>query len=101
MARWRVYAERVEQVDTSGLLRSLARDVARDAAIEVAKRTGRASQNIDVTSVSDRRAIVTASPENPRSSPGHREYGAWLERGTSRSEAKPYLRPATYRYRAP
>src|SRR3954452_10336886 len=100
--RWVIHDDDLSDgVDASGLLRQLAGDGARDASVGVVKRTGRTSQNIEVTEVTDTRAVVTASPKNPNSNPGHQEYAAHLERGTSDTDAQPFMRPALYRYRSP
>lgn len=98
--RWVLHPENAEDVNPAPLLAELAGDVARDAKRLVAKRTGRTAASIEVTSVSRRRATVHSKPKNPESNPGHQEYGFWLERGTSDTDAQPHLRPATYRYRS-
>jgi hypothetical protein len=103
--RWVLYPEKIEtDVHPAELLGDLAREVARDAQEIVAAnshQSGRLEIAVHVDEVDDDRAIVAADPRNPRSSPEEAGYAFWVERGTSDTNAEPYLRPALYRHRSP
>lgn len=99
MAKVVLHLENVERIDTEGLLRRLAGEVAADAKRLAPRRTGRLANSIHVAEVTDRHAIVQADPRNPEASAGNEPYAGFVERGTSDTPAQPFLRPATYRYR--
>jgi hypothetical protein len=103
--RWVLYPEKIEtDVHPAQLLDRLARDVVDDARAIVAGQShesGRLEEAIHVDEVTDEHAIVVADPRNPRSSPEESGYAYWVERGTSDTNAEPFLRPALYRYRSP
>jgi hypothetical protein len=103
--RWVIYEERIDtDVDAAPLLRQLAGDVVDDAQAIVAAQShesGRLEEALHVEEVTGEHAIVVADPRNPRSSPEESGYAYWVERGTSDTDAEPFMRPALYRYRSP
>lgn len=100
MARVVIHEEVFDGIDTEQALSDLADDIAADARRLAPKgRTGRLAAGIRVASVTRDRAVIESRAENPRSSAGHKEYPYWVEKGTKRSKAKPYLRPAANKYR--
>lgn len=101
MARVVVYDDVVDDIDGKQVMRDLADAIAADARGLAAKgKTGGLAGGIRVAEVSSDRAIIESTAKNPRSSPGHQEYPFWVEKGTKRSKARPYMRPAAYRYRS-
>lgn len=101
MARVVLHLENLDDLDTEDVMRDIAEDVAEDARRLAPKgKTLRLSEGISVTEVSKDRAVIESHAENPRSSPEHAEYPYWVEKGTKRSSAHPYLKPAAYRYRS-
>lgn len=102
MARWEIHEDAVEDIDTEPIMRRIAEAVAADARVEAAKgKTLGLSTGISVTDVTDRRAVIQSVARNPRSSPEEQDYPYFVEKGTGRSRARPYMRPAAYRYRTP
>lgn len=105
MTRWVIYASRLDEVDPDPLLDHLAEDVAKVMREIVPVDTGATKEQIYVVPayngkvriVSPRVAetvlksgrVVKDDPKVP----------IYLERGTSRMRAQPYMRPALYRYR--
>jgi HK97 gp10 family phage protein len=100
MAKIVLHLENLNEVDTEGLLRRLAGEVAEDAKRLAPRRTGNLARSIHVSEVDDRHAIVEADPRNHDASAGNEPYAGYVERGTSDTPAQPFLRPATYRYRS-
>jgi hypothetical protein len=101
MARVVVHEEVVDEIDTEPVMRKVAEAIAEDARIGAEKgRTLGLSSGISVTEVTDTHAVIESHAENPRSSPEHAEYPYFVEKGTGRSRARPYMRPAAYRYRS-
>ncbi|TFV90391.1 hypothetical protein [Blastococcus sp. CT_GayMR16] len=101
MARVVVHEDALDQVDTEPTMRRIAEAIASDARTLAEKgRTLGLSSGISVTEVSDSHAIIESTAANPRSSPEHAAYPYWVEKGTRRSKAKPYMRPAAYKYRS-
>lgn len=101
MARVVVYVERLDEIDTEPVMRDIAEAIATDARMGAEKgKTLGLSSGISVTEVSRRRAIIQSVARNPRSSPEHADYPYWVEKGTRRSRAKPFIRPAAYKYRS-
>lgn len=102
MARVVLHLENLDEIDTEGAMRDLAEGIAADARRLAPKgKTLRLSEGISVTEVTKDHAIIESVAENPRSSPEHAAYPYWVEKGTKRSKAHPYMRPAAYRYRTP
>lgn len=102
MSRWVIHEENVDQIDTTPVMRDLAGSIATDARMLAEKgKTLGLSGGISVTEVSRTRAVVQSVARNPRSSPEHADYPYFVEKGTSRSRARPFMRPAAYRYRTP
>lgn len=100
MARVVVNKEAVDGIDTEQAARDILDAIVVDARARAPKgRTGRLAAGIRVASVSRDGGIVESRAENPRSSEGHEEYPVWVEKGTKRSKAQPYLRPAATKYR--
>lgn len=100
MARVVLYPEVLDEIDTKPAMQDLADAVAADARENAAKgKTLGLSEGIEVTGVTDSQAIIESHATNPRSSPENAEYPLWVEKGTGRSRARPYLRPAAYKYR--
>lgn len=99
MARVVVYYERLDEIDTSDAMRKIADAVARDARVLVPKETGRLASGISVTEVRNGHAVIQVSARNPRSNDPHKPYPFWVEKGTHKNRAHPFLRPAAYRYR--
>lgn len=101
MARVVWHLEVLEEIDTEPAMRELADAVASDAR-ELAPKgeTGGLAAGISVEDVTRDHAIIHSTAENPRSSPEHAEYPLWVETGTHRSKAHPYLRPAAWKYRS-
>lgn len=101
MARWVVDEGALDDVDTEQVMRDVAEMIATDARALAAKgRTLGLSTGISVPEVSDTHAVIQSEARNPRSSPEHAAYPYWVEKGTGRSKARPYMRPAAYRYRS-
>lgn len=101
MARVEVHQDALNDIDTEPVMREIAEAVAADARANAAKgKTLGLSTGIKVTAVSDTHAVIESHAENPRSSEGHKEYPYWVEKGTRRSKARPFLRPAAYKYRS-
>lgn len=101
MARVVLHLEALDEIDTEPAMRKIADDVADDARRLAAKgKTLGLSEGISVTEVTHSGAIIESKAENPRSSPENATYPYWVEKGTNRSKAQPYLRPAAYRYRS-
>lgn len=105
MARWVLHPEALGEVPTEPLLRHLAEDVARDAEARAPERTGRLKLETDVADVHPDAAYVVAKPRNPSDErhghAGEAPYAYFVEKGTSRAKAQPFLRPALFQYRAP
>lgn len=103
--RWVLYPEKIEtDVHPAELLDKLGRDVASDAQAIVdvqSRRTGRLELAIHVDEADDFHVTVAANPRNPRSSPEDAGYAFWVERGTSDTDAEPFLRPSLYKHRSP
>lgn len=101
MARVVIYEGALDDLDGEQVMRDLADAIAGDAR-DLAERgkTGGLAGGIRVAEVSGDRAIIESTAKNLRSSPGHQEYPFWVEKGTKRSKAKPYMRPAAYKYRS-
>lgn len=100
MARVVLHPEVLEEIDTEPAMRDLAEGIAADARVLAAKgRTLGLSSGITVAEVDGEHAIIHSTAENPRSSPDNAEYPEWVELGTHRSKARPYLRPAALKYR--
>jgi hypothetical protein len=101
VARVVLYLEVLDEIDTEPAMRKIADEVADDARRLAGRgQTGGLAGGISVTEVNRDGAIIESKAENPRSSPEHATYPYWVEKGTGRSKAKPYLRPAAYRYRS-
>lgn len=100
MAKIVVHLENLDGIDTEGLLRRLANDIAADAKRLAPRRTGRLAESIHVAEVTDSHAIVQADPRNPDASAGNEPYAGFVEYGTSDTPRQPFLAPATYRYRS-
>lgn len=99
-SRIRTYPEALDGVTAEPVLRRVAEATAADARRLAPIRTGRLKASIKVTEVGKWHAIVTADPHNPRAKRDwNKHYAYWVETGTSRMTAQPYLRPATYKYR--
>jgi NH3-dependent NAD+ synthetase len=102
VARWVIHEDALDELDTEPVMRKVAEDIAADARRFAAKgKTLGLSGGISVTEVSDSHAIIESTAVNPRSSPEHADYPYFVEKGTHRSKARPYMRPAAYRYRTP
>lgn len=100
MARVVLYEENLDLIDTEPAVRDIADAVAADARRFARKgKTLGLSEGIRVAEVSKDHAIIESTASNPRSSAGHAAYPRWVEKGTSRSRAFPYLRLAALRYR--
>lgn len=101
MARFVIHEEALDDIDTEPVMRDVAEAIATDARMLAEKgKTLGLSSGISVTEVSDSHAIIESTARNPRSSPENAAYPYHVEKGTRRSKAKPYMRPAAYRYRA-
>jgi len=100
MARVVVHYERIDEIDPEPLLRKLAEDVVEDAKRLVKKDTHRTEESIHVDSVDPEKAVVVADPAR-RQKKGEEHYAYWLEKGTSDTEAQPFMRPAVYKRRNP
>lgn len=101
MARWVLYPETLNEVPTEPLLRDLAESVADDARrLAPQGATGNLKASIGVDGVYPNAAYVSATPRNESSPPGEQAYAYYVEKGTSRMGAQPFLRPALYRYRS-
>jgi hypothetical protein len=102
VARVVLHLEALDEIDTEPTMRELAEDIAGDARVLAAKgKTLGLSSGISVTEVSKDRAVIESTARNPRSSPEHAAYPYWVEKGTKRSKARPYMRPAALKYRSP
>lgn len=105
MARWVLHPEALGEIRTEPLLRDLAESVAEDAKALAPARSGNLRESIHVDGVYPNAAYVQANPRNPSDvADGHPEeapYAAYVELGTGHSPARPFLRPALYRYRSP
>lgn len=103
--RWVLHPEVLGEIPTEPLLRTLAEDVAKDAAELAPERTGALKLETNVDRVFPDAAYVVAKPRNPSDikagKPGEAPYAFYVEKGTSHSDAQPFLRPALYRYRSP
>lgn len=100
MARVVVHEEALNEIDTEPVMRKVADLIVADAIANAEKgKTLGLSRGIRVVSVSDTLAVIESTAENPRSSPGHKEYPYFVEKGTGRSKANPYFRRAALRYR--
>ena len=100
MARFVIHEEALDDVDTVQAMSDILDAIAADARVGAPKgKTGRLAGGIRVSSISRDGGIVESRAENPRSSEGHAEYPFWVEKGTRRSQARPYLRPAANKYR--
>jgi hypothetical protein len=101
VARFVIHEDALDDIDTEPVMRDIADAIAADARRLAPKgRTGRLAAGIRVAEVSDSHAIIESTARNPRSSEEHAEYPYWVEKGTRRSKARPYMRPAAYKYRA-
>lgn len=96
MAKWVIHWGNAARINTSPLLRQLAEDVASDARAIAPVRTGALRAGIHVGAVGEDSAIVVSERHVPGEDPNVPFY---VERGTSKMAAQPYLRPALYRYR--
>lgn len=100
MARVVINEEALDDIDTEQAMSDILDAIAADARVLAAKgKTLGLSGGIRVASVSRTGGVIESRAENPRSSPGHQEYPYWVEKGTKRSNARPYLRPAANKYR--
>jgi HK97 gp10 family phage protein len=99
MTRWVLYPERVDEANTSDLMRRIGGEIAEDAKRLAPVRTGRLRDSIHVSDVSDKHVIVEANPRNPDTSAGNEPYAGYVEYGTSDTPREPFLAPATYKYR--
>lgn len=101
MARVVLYPEVLEEIDTKPAMQDLADAIAEDARMLAPKgETLGLASGIEVSDVTRDHALITSHAENPRSSEGNREYPEWVEMGTHRSKARPYMRPAALKYRS-
>jgi hypothetical protein len=102
MARVVMHPEALEEIDTEEAMRKIADGIADDARRLAKKgKTGGLAAGITVTEVTKDHAVIESTARNPRSSPEHAAYPLYVEKGTGRSKAQPYMRPAAYRYRTP
>lgn len=100
MARFVIHEEAIDDVDTTQVMSDLADAIVVDAKALAAKgKTGHLEAGIRVAQISEDRVVIESRAENPRSSEGHKEYPWWVEKGTKRSKARPYFRPAVNKYR--
>lgn len=77
-------------------LEKLAREIAADARRFVPIDTGRLRDSIETTVIGDDTVRITASAENQQGD----VYGGYVENGTSKMDAQPYMKPALYRRRS-
>lgn len=100
MARVELHEENLELIDTEPAVRDILEAIAADARRNVRRgRTLGLAEGISVVDVTRNGGRVESTARNPRSSPEHAAYPRWVEKGTRRSRAFPYLRPAALKYR--
>lgn len=100
MARVVLHLDAVDEIDTEDAMRKVAEEIAADARRLAPKgKTLGLSSGISVTEVTKDRAVIESTARNPRSSPENASYPYWVEKGTNRSKARPYLRLAALKYR--
>lgn len=100
--RWVLHPEVIGEIPTEPLLRDLAEDVARDAEALAPMRTGALKTSVHIDNVFSNAAYVQANPRDPKDvKPEEQPYAYFVEKGTSRMAAQPFLRPALYKYRSP
>jgi HK97 gp10 family phage protein len=97
--RYVIHADSIENVDAGPLLRELAEDVADDARRLAPVDTGDLVSTIRVLGVSKDKATVAVGGKKGASTGNLVDYAVYVERGTSRMHAQPFMAPATYRYR--
>lgn len=100
MARVVVNEENLELIDTERAVRDILEDIAAEARRNARRgRTQGLVEGIRVVDVTKNGGRVESTARNPRSSAEHAAYPRWVEKGTRRSRAFPYLRPAALKYR--
>lgn len=101
MARWVLYPDASGKVDVSPLLRYLAEDVADDMRPLTPVDEGDMVSTIRVLTYGSKtsaRVTVGGIPGKATGKPV--DYAHFVERGTSKMAAQPFMRPALYRYRS-
>ncbi len=100
MARFVLHPDALGQVDTRPLLRHLGEDVAGDMRRIVAVDEGDLLSTIRVDEPTRTAIAVRAGGQRGTATGKMVDYHLFVERGTSRMRAQPFIRPALYRYRA-
>lgn len=104
--RWQTYPGTVALVDATPLMRHLGTAIEHDMKAIVPVDTGALRSGIyvdDVTRTSFRvysGRHVTRLSKHGRPEADDPKVPIYVERGTSKMRAQPYMRPATYRYRS-
>lgn len=100
--RFVIHADSLDKIDPGPLLDELAEDVAADMRRLAPVDTGDMVSTIRVLSYGakkTRSVVVGGIPGKVTGNPV--DYPVYVERGTSRMAAQPFMAPATYRYRTP
>lgn len=101
MARFILYADRLDSVDAKPLLADLGDDVADDMRRLAPVDTGDMVSTVRVGAPSATKIVVRVGGIKGKITGKPVDYVPYVERGTSRMAAQPFMAPATYRYRSP
>lgn len=98
--RVRTYPGRLASIDYGPLLDDLADDVVDVAKTIVPVLSGDLRSTIRKRKAGKRKVRITAGGKRGAMTGEPVDYAGYVERGTSKMSAQPFLRPALYRYRA-
>lgn len=100
MTRFVIYAENVDNIDTGDLLKHLAGDVESAASRLAPVDEGDLAASIEAQEPIDDSVRVNVGGEGKVTGKTV-DYPVFVEEGTSRMAAQPYMKPALFRYRRP
>jgi HK97 gp10 family phage protein len=98
--RWVVHLDQLARIDAGPLLSDLADDVASDAQRLAPVETGDLASTIRVLDRGRKSVKIAVGGIKGKITGETVDYHMYVEEGTSKMKAQPYMRPALYRYRA-
>ncbi len=98
--RFIVHPDALGKIDTGPLLTELAELVADDMRPITPVDTGDMVSTVRVLSAGKKKRVAVGGI-NGKVTGNYVDYAVYVERGTSRMAAQPFMRPALYRYRSP
>lgn len=99
---WVIHRDELGRLDTAPLLADLGEDVAEDMRRIAPVDTGDMVSTVRVRSFGSKRTVrVLAGGIPGKVTRRLVDYVVYVERGTSKMAAQPFMRPALYRYRSP